>query len=117
MQITLYTFVLNLIQIFSTVKSSMSSYYFKKIPNLINFQSSLRKSYFTRSAKSKFCHLELLNTEKSGDELEKSFFDTKKISLKQRNLCIAIRSKKSFFDLKKSLDCFFFVEFKKLTFC
>ena len=38
---------------------------------------------------------------------EKSFFDLKKISLKQTNLCIAIRLKKSFFYLWKFLDCFF----------
>ena len=37
---------------------------------------------------------------------EKSFFDSKKISLIQTILCIAIRSNKSFFDLKKSFDCF-----------
>ena len=43
---------------------------------------------------------------------EKSFFDSKKISLNQRNFCIAIRSKNSFFDLKKFLDYFFPVDLR-----
>ena len=34
-------------------------------------------------------------------------YTQKKFSLNQTNLCIAIRSKKSFFDLKEFLDCFF----------
>ena len=38
---------------------------------------------------------------------EKSIFDLNKISLNQANLCIVIRSKKSFFDLEKFLDCFY----------
>ena len=38
---------------------------------------------------------------------EKSLIDSKKISLNQTNLCIATPSKKSFFDLKKFLVCFF----------
>ena len=40
----------------------------------------------------------------------KKFLWLKKIVLNQTNLFIAIRSKKSFFDLKKFLDCFFFFE-------
>ena len=44
---------------------------------------------------------------------EKSFFYSKKFYLNQTNLCIL--SKKSFFDLNKFLDCFFFFEFRKLT--
>ena len=37
----------------------------------------------------------------------KKCFASNKISSNQTNLCIAIRSTKSFFDLKKFLDCFF----------
>ena len=40
---------------------------------------------------------------------EKTFFDSKKISLNQTNLYIAIWLKKSFFDLKKFLYCLFFL--------
>ena len=35
----------------------------------------------------------------------KSFFDSNKFSLNQRNLCIAIRSKKDFFNSKAFLGC------------
>ena len=39
---------------------------------------------------------------------EKSFFDSKKISLNGRNLCIATRLKKNFFGVKKFFDYLFF---------
>ena len=44
---------------------------------------------------------------------EKSFFHLKTISLTQKNVCIAIRTKKCFFDLKKYLDYLFSFELKK----
>ena len=44
---------------------------------------------------------------------KKSFFDSKKISLNQTNLCIAIQSRKTFFHLRKFLDYFFFFKLKK----
>ena len=46
-------------------------------------------------------------------DLEKSFFNLKRISLNKTNLCIAIRSKNSFLDLKKFLDYLFFFELKR----
>ena len=43
---------------------------------------------------------------------EKSFFDSNNIFLNQKNLYIAIRPKKSLFDLKKFLDYFFSLNLK-----
>ena len=48
---------------------------------------------------------------------EKSFFDSKKTSLNQTNLCIAVRSKKAFFDLNKFLDCFFSLNLRNEFLC
>ena len=48
---------------------------------------------------------------------KESFFDSKKISLNQTNLCIALRSKKGFFGLKKSFDCFFSLNLRNECLC
>ena len=75
----------------------------------ISFQTKIRLKNFSRG-KSLIIFVSraaIFSWPRLSPRPEKSFFDSTKISLNQTNLCIDIRSKKSFLDLKKFLDCFF----------
>ena len=83
-----------------TVYSVISARYAGKLLFRVSL-ASLSERYGRRASRS------ALIGYVNGLHPERSFFDLKNISLNQTNLCIAIRPKKSFFNLKKFLDCFF----------